>query len=229
MQCQEEKEDFIKLMDALSYDIKEYLGEFEELPYKSYPYYVSQEAYMYAFNVPRTNRLVVVDFKDGKPYFAKYRATRYVYAMKHEGGVGEFSDKDMRYEHLLDRTEDYDGGRYFMLDDSQSVIDFLIYIENIEYFVILSKSVSKKISNILYLSFEDKTKKEDMFLIDGYALDLSNEYRRGDEYDHTHILYKYDSKILVWLRNHKPLSLSPRERLKNYKKHLAEVRGDGDL
>lgn len=210
------KDDFISIMNGISHRIKKYLGAFQDLPYKSYPYFVSQEAYMYAFNVPRTNKIIVADLKDGQPYFEKFRAKRYVYAMKNDDS--KYSEKDMRYEHL------YDGGsgnsencRYYSLEDKKSKVNFIRFIEDSEYIVVLSKAVKNKMDKVLNLSYADSVSDREIVKIDGYGLDLTDEHRAGGETDYTRVLYKYDSKILVWLRNHKKINITKSERIKRFK------------
>ena len=203
------KEAFIALMNGISCRIKDKLGAFQELPYKSYPYYVSQEAYMYAFNVPRSRRLVVADLNEGQPYFEKFRATRFVYAMEQEGKDAPAAGKDLRYELLYqEEGDERPNCASFSLEDRESQREFLAFIENIEYFVILSRAVQNKLSKVLALSYADSCSLEDMADMDGYGLDLTSEHRANGEVDYTRALYKYDSRILVWLRNHRLMNIT---------------------
>lgn len=211
------KDDFISIMNGISHRIKKYLGAFQDLPYKSYPYFVSQEAYMYAFNVPRTNKIIVADLKDGQPYFEKFRAKRYVYAMKNDED-SKYSEKDMRYEHLYDGGGDNNENyRAYSLEDKKSKVNFIRFIEDSEYIVVLSKVVKNKMDKVLKLSYADCVSDREIENIDGYGLDLTDEHRAGGETDYTRVLYKYDSKILVWLRNHKKINTTKSERIKRFK------------
>ena len=54
------KERFCQGMNRISQRIRQKLGAFQKHPSDSYPYYVSKEAYRYAFTLPKTGKLMIV-------------------------------------------------------------------------------------------------------------------------------------------------------------------------
>lgn len=54
------REHFYQGMNAISQRIRQKLGAFQNRPSDSYPYYVSKEAYRYAFTLPKTGKLMIV-------------------------------------------------------------------------------------------------------------------------------------------------------------------------
>ena len=68
---------FVERMNELSSRIKKMLAAFRDKPQHSYPYFVSKEAYLYAFGVPRTTKFFLVSQERGTIQFTLVRATRY--------------------------------------------------------------------------------------------------------------------------------------------------------
>lgn len=54
------REHFYQGMNAISQRIRQKLGAFQNRPSDSYPYYISKEAYRYAFTLPKTGKLMIV-------------------------------------------------------------------------------------------------------------------------------------------------------------------------
>lgn len=68
------REHFYQGMNAISQRIRQKLGAFQNRPSDSYPYYVSKEAYRYAFTLPKTGKLMIVRRKaDDTLELRKYR------------------------------------------------------------------------------------------------------------------------------------------------------------
>lgn len=71
------KKDFIAKMETISHEIKQKLAAFREKPYRSYPYFVSLEAYLYAFAVPRIVHVVLIKPHEQGLRLTPWRITRY--------------------------------------------------------------------------------------------------------------------------------------------------------
>lgn len=70
---------FVTRMNNLSAKIKKYLGDFRIKPHRSYPYYVSQEAFRYTFSLPRTGKIMLVrqGDKENSLLLEKFRVKRF--------------------------------------------------------------------------------------------------------------------------------------------------------
>lgn len=71
------KKDFIAKMETVSREIKQKLAAFREKPYRSYPYFVSLEAYLYAFAVPRVVHVVLIKPHEQGLNLTPWCVTRY--------------------------------------------------------------------------------------------------------------------------------------------------------
>lgn len=80
------KRGLITRLNNLSQKIKKKLGAFTEKPQKSFPYYVSKEAYFYAFNLPRTAKIILVSRADSEFLFEKFRAERFDEVLTSDSG-----------------------------------------------------------------------------------------------------------------------------------------------
>lgn len=71
------KDRLIRELNELAQEVKSYLERFAKDPRLSYPYYVSEVAIKYAFDLPRTIKLVVIyNDKEGRPSAARFRIER---------------------------------------------------------------------------------------------------------------------------------------------------------
>lgn len=68
---------FIKQMNGLSGKVEEQLDIFSSYPKDSIPYYVSAESLRYAFEIPRSAKVILVKKEENDWIFCKYKYTRY--------------------------------------------------------------------------------------------------------------------------------------------------------
>ncbi|MDE5771662.1 MAG: AHH domain-containing protein [Ruminococcus sp.] len=69
---------FIEKMNGLSTKIEEHLDIFGTYPKDSIPYYVSAEALRYAFEIPRSEKVIFVKKEGNDWIFRKYKYTKYL-------------------------------------------------------------------------------------------------------------------------------------------------------
>lgn len=75
---EENKKYFIETMNALSGEIEEKFDIFGMYPKDSIPYYVSAEALRYAFELPRSEKVILVKKEGNDWIFCKYKYTKYL-------------------------------------------------------------------------------------------------------------------------------------------------------
>ncbi|MDE6101412.1 MAG: hypothetical protein K2F73_00330, partial [Ruminococcus sp.] len=75
---EENKKYFIETMNALSGEIEEKFDIFGMYPKDSIPYYVSAEALRYAFEIPRSEKVILVKKEGNDWIFCKYKYTKYL-------------------------------------------------------------------------------------------------------------------------------------------------------
>lgn len=68
---------FNQKMDALAEKVRLRLAKFAEKAHRSWPWYVSKEAYLYAFDLPRQAKIIAVRQKGDVWLLEKFRITRY--------------------------------------------------------------------------------------------------------------------------------------------------------
>ncbi len=135
---------FIEQMNGLSGKIEEHLDIFGTYPKDSIPYYVSAESLRYAFEIPRSAKVILVK-KDGNDWiFCKYKYTKY---QKNDNSV--FTEET---------------GRLVYTDKS----DCIMFCENVKCFLISdeSRSFSLPFSYCVYkqyISDSDIDKKDTHF------------------------------------------------------------------
>lgn len=145
-----QKNSLIARLNKLSAEIKEKLGAFTEKPQKSFPFYVSKEAYTYAFNLPQTAKIILIRRARGKFLFEKFRAERFSEVLTSDSG-----------KKLIFNPK---GAKNFSLDTRENVIDCIAFCDNIEFFI-LAKNVD--FGEISFLAAEKFTKKLSGEITDG--------------------------------------------------------------
>lgn len=68
---------FIADMNRLAERIRKELAEFSEKPHRSYPWYVSMHAWLYAFDLLHTNYIIAVTRSDDNVLLEKFKLSRY--------------------------------------------------------------------------------------------------------------------------------------------------------
>lgn len=117
-----QKNSLIARLNKLSAEIKKKLGAFTEKPQKSFPFYVSKEAYTYAFNLPQTAKIILIRRAGEKFLFEKFRAERFSEVLTSDSG-----------KKLIFNPK---GAESFKLDTRENAIDCIAFCENIEYFIL---------------------------------------------------------------------------------------------
>ncbi len=135
------KRGLITRLNNLSQKIKMKLGAFTEKPQKSFPYYVSKEAYFYAFNLPRTAKIILVTRAGSDFLFEKFRAERFDEVLTSDSG-----------KKLIFNPK---GTKNFSLDTRESKIACIEFCDNVEFFILAGGFNSAEIS---FLAEEKFTK-----------------------------------------------------------------------
>ena len=112
---------FITRMNNLSKKVKAKLAAFKEAPHHSYPYYVSKEAYLFSFSLPRTAKIIFIEQNEEEFSLQKYRAERFDETIKQQGENLKFVFKDSMKCNSFDTIT------------KQKIIAFC---ENVEYFIV---------------------------------------------------------------------------------------------
>lgn len=140
---QNKKIRFIQNINSISKRVAERIMAFE-IGYKhSYPFYVSKEACMFAFNVPKKKKFVIVYKQE------KYKKTSFI-ALKLT--VTRYKKDDYEIHFSADEP--------FIVDDARS---FIIFADNIKYFIILSSDYTlpwKEDTSREYVMYDTLTDKE---------------------------------------------------------------------
>lgn len=194
-QCQntpERKKAFIGRLNNLSQKIKNMLGAFREKPQRSFPYYVSKEAFTYAFNLPRTAKIVLVRREEENFLFEKFRAERFDESLTSESG------KKMVFKSINQKYRR--NPKIFRLNTRQNKIDCIEFCDNIEFFV-LADGVN--FSDISFLPFDEE-----------YTKNIGGNVEGGQNF-----LEKNETEILIWLRDMqgKYQYFSPKQRISDRK------------
>ena len=170
-----QRQSFIMRMNNLSRKVKLILGSFADKPQKSFPYYVSKEAFTFAFGLPRTAKIVVVSCaEDGKFSFEKFRVERFDETIKSERG-----------QKLLFKP--IDDPKKFSLCTRNGKADCIVFCENIEYVIFaddvckedmpfrIDEKFSKRLSRIVDSSVKFLEENETEILI--WLRDLQDDYQ----------------------------------------------------
>ena len=148
------REKFRENMDKISKEIEDMLMKFEKNPKESYPYFVSKMSVDYAYDAPKTGKIILLYKKQENIFASKFRVSR--------------KQKD-NYQVIIVQNEEIPEMRI----DTNNLITFIRYCENIMYFWIdknlekgLPWNCDKEIINYRAINGED---------IYRYACDNSTE------------------------------------------------------
>ena len=175
------KQEFIDGMENISRKVKAKLAAFREKPHRSYPYFVSLEAYLYAFAVPRTIHAVLVkQYRHGLS-LSPWRITRYADTLRDENKSLSFeSEGESTILHKLR----YDGS------SDEEVLRCLNGVcKSSRYFMLMDDLTAKDLPFLLESS-NDNNGAEYFF-----RLSVSSGVQSDED-----ILQEYDSNISAWLR-----------------------------
>ena len=148
-------QNFIDAMNKLSQSIKAKLAAFQDKPQHSYPYYVSKEAYLYAFGIPHTTSFFLVSRVDSSIRFTQIRATRYRSTLQDDSRGLTFELKDSAtFESLSKECVKFLAGTvYFVLDGAtEENLPFLKPVQKncgTAYFLPLKRDVGESDENFL--------------------------------------------------------------------------------
>lgn len=180
---------FVTRMNNLSAKIKKYLGDFRIKPHRSYPYYVSQEAFRYTFSLPRTGKIMLVrqGDKENSLLLEKFRVKRF------EDTIMD-RDKNLDFSRIFNE-QDGQNPKEFVFNDEQSKKDCIYFCDNIEHFILIDNP------NLNLLPF--KIEAENILSLQGIEKMSSEQF-----------LQQHDTEILVFLRNNVVTYTAPVKKIK---------------
>lgn len=180
---------FVTRMNNLSAKIKKYLGDFRIKPHRSYPYYVSQEAFRYTFSLPRTGKIMLVrqGNKENSLLLEKFRVKRF------EDTIMD-RDKNLDFSRIFNE-QDGQNPKEFVFNDEQSKKDCIYFCDNIEHFILIDNP------NLNLLPF--KIEAENILSLQGIEKMSSEQF-----------LQQHDTEILVFLRNNVVTYTAPVKKIK---------------
>lgn len=180
---------FVTRMNNLSAKIKKYLGDFRIKPHRSYPYYVSQEAFRYTFSLPRTGKIMLVrqGNKENSLLLEKFRVKRF------EDTIMD-RDKNLDFSRIFNE-QDGQNPKEFVFNDEQSKKDCIYFCDNIEHFILIDNP------NLNLLPF--KIDVENILSLQGIEKISSEQF-----------LQQHDTEILVFLRNNVVTYTAPVKKIK---------------
>lgn len=180
---------FVTRMNNLSAKIKKYLGDFRIKPHRSYPYYVSQEAFRYTFSLPRTGKIMLVrqGDKENSLLLEKFRVKRF------EDTIMD-RDKNLDFSRIFNE-QDGQNPKEFVFNDEQSKKDCIYFCDNIEHFILIDNP------NLNLLPF--KIDVENILSLQGIEKISSEQF-----------LQQHDTEILVFLRNNVVTYTAPVKKIK---------------
>lgn len=180
---------FVTRMNNLSAKIKKYLGDFRIKPHRSYPYYVSQEAFRYTFSLPRTGKIMLVrqGNKENSLLLEKFRVKRF------EDTIMD-RDKNLDFSRIFNE-QDVQNPKEFVFNDEQSKKDCIYFCDNIEHFILIDNP------NLNLLPF--KIDAENILSLQGIEKISSEQF-----------LQQHDTEILVFLRNNVVTYTAPVKKIK---------------
>ena len=180
---------FVTRMNNLSARIKKHLGAFRIKPHRSYPYYVSLEAFRYTFALPRTGKIMLV--RQGKDknslLMEKFRVKRF------EETITDRT-KNLEFSRICNES-DIQNPREFVFNNEQIKKDCIYFCDNIEHFILIGSL------NLNLLPFRIEANN---------ILSLPEM----DEMQSEQFLQKYDTEILVFLRNNAVTYAAPAKKIK---------------
>lgn len=138
-QQQKEMEDnFAAKLNGLARSVRQKLGAFKQKPAASYPYYVSKEAYRYAFTLPRTGKLIIVRREaSGDLVLHKYRLLWPAERQQEENGLDRLQLKPVQK----------DGGKAsYRLPPQASAAQMkkcIVFCENVVHFLFVNEDFTR--------------------------------------------------------------------------------------
>lgn len=180
---------FVTRMNNLSAKIKKYLGAFRIKPHRSYPYYVSLEAFRYTFSLPRTGKIMLV--RQGKDknslLMEKFRVKRFEETITDRNRNLEFG--------RIYNEETGQNPREFVFDNEQAQKDCIYFCDNIEHFILVGNP------DIALLPFKIEA-------ANILSLPVTEEMQSEQ------FLQRHDTEILVFLRNNATAYTAPAKKIK---------------
>lgn len=180
---------FVTRMNNLSARIKKYLGAFRIKPHRSYPYYVSLEAFRYTFALPRTGKIMLV--RQGKDknslLMEKFRVKRFEETITDRNRNLEFG--------RIYNEETGQNPREFVFDNEQAQKDCIYFCDNIEHFILVGNP------DIALLPFKIEA-------ANILSLPVTEEMQSEQ------FLQRHDTEILVFLRNSATAYTAPAKKIK---------------
>lgn len=114
------REKFVRMMNDISNEIENALKKFSVHPKDSYPYFVSKMAVDYAYDAPKTGKIIFVYYKNGSVYASKFRVSR---------------KRSNDYRIVVTQNDEVP---YLKISDD-TLLEFVRYSENIIHFWIDSR------------------------------------------------------------------------------------------
>lgn len=180
---------FVTRMNNLSARIKKYLGAFRIKPHRSYPYYVSLEAFRYTFALPRTGKIMLVrpGTSENSLLLEKFRVKRFEETITDR-------DKNLEFGRICNEETAQNPGE-FVFDSEQARKDCVYFCDNIEHFILVGNP------DIALLPFKIEA---------ANILSLP----AGEELQSEQFLQRHDTEILVFLRNSATAYTAPAKKIK---------------
>ena len=125
---EQQKQAFLQRLQNISAKVKKYLGDFQEKPHHSYPFYVSREAYRYTFDLPRTGKLIVVlpGRNEHSLILEKFRIQRF------QDTISD-TQKNLSFKSISNGKEA--NPQEFDLSTEKGQRDCIIFCDNILHFI----------------------------------------------------------------------------------------------
>lgn len=185
-----QKRAFLRWMMRLAQSIKATLCAFAADPKQSYPFYVSAEAYKFAFSIPVTTKIAVFRREGWDTLLCQTFRVPRVKNRRESDENGEFLFKETQPPLRLSWQHAPDGRRQLSPDERRQII---AYLGNVQYFV-LANRLAPDMFSFLLLEGEEE---------DDHFLRLSDALVRDDD-TVDDLLKQNEGNIGVWLRDVRP-------------------------
>lgn len=114
------RDKFIERMNKISIEIEQSLLSFEKRPKSSFPYFVSKQSVDYAYDVPKTGKIIIIYSQEKGLYASKFRISR--------------KRKD-NYQIIVTQNQEIP----YIKVTKDTMLEFVKYCENIMHFLIDSR------------------------------------------------------------------------------------------
>ena len=147
----EHKEWFIGEMNNLSKSIEKYLNKFGYAPRNSFPYFVSLEALKYAYEIPRSGRVISIHRTKTQWVLKRYQYTNYL------------KDSDIQLNLLETKVlADAENHR------DTTIKKLILFCENVNCFLVIDKTMTFKLpfgykAKCQYINYEEMSKVKSHF------------------------------------------------------------------